>query len=77
MTITCSNCGSSQHLRYSTSAVLAACRSGWNSYGSALYCPECSATWDKRNPGRLMAGEENTVRVIDRNHRMRNWRNTT
>lgn len=44
MTITCSNCGSSQRLRYSASAVLAVCHSGWNSCGSALYCPECSAT---------------------------------
>ena len=76
MNITCSNCGSSQRLRYSASAVLAVCHSGWNSCGSALYCPECSATWDKRNPGRPMAGKENTVRVIDGIHRMRNWRDT-
>lgn len=45
-----------------TSEVLPAIRRhgmyGWNSCGSALYCPSCSATWDKRNPGRPMAGEK-------------------
>lgn len=42
-----------------------ATRAGWNSYGAALYCPACSATWDERNKGRPMAGAENTIDVID------------
>jgi hypothetical protein len=38
---------------------------GWNSFGSALYCPICSRTWDERNKGRKMHGKWNTARLID------------
>lgn len=37
---------------------------GWGSCGSALYCPECSQGWDKRNPGRNMADKKHTFFVI-------------
>ena len=48
--LTCSNCGKTRSICAGDMAdVLGA---GWNSYGSALYCPECSSTWDKRNRGR-------------------------
>lgn len=65
ITITCSCCGahrniSNEKMEYTIKAI----KDGWNSFGSGLYCPECSATWDKRNPGRPMAGEKNTFWVI-------------
>ncbi len=50
---------------YSAGQVIGATRAGWNSYGSALYCPECSATWDERNKGRPLTGQENTIDIID------------
>lgn len=61
----CSNCGakrrvSNRGMQYTGNAI----RQGWGSYGSALYCPECSKTWDKRNPGRPMASTANTFWVI-------------
>lgn len=61
----CSNCGrqrrlSNKHLRYTADVI----NQGWGSYGSALYCPKCSKTWDERNPGRPMAGDVNTFHVV-------------
>jgi len=54
---------------YSAGHVIGATRAGWNSYGSALYCPECSASWHERNSlDRQLAGAENTVSVIDAIH---------
>lgn len=43
-----------------------AIKEGWNSFGSALYCPECVKTWDERNDGRKLAGERNTFFAIMR-----------
>lgn len=65
MDIQCSRCGATMSLAYSVGNVIGATRAGWNSYGSALYCPACSATWDERNKGRPLAGPENTIDVID------------
>lgn len=65
MEIQCSRCGATMSFAYSAGHVIGAVRAGWNSYGSALYCPECSSTWDKRNKGRPLAGHENTIDVID------------
>lgn len=65
MDIQCSRCGATMSFAYSASHVIGATRAGWNSYGSALYCPACSATWDERNKGRPLAGQENTIDVID------------
>lgn len=65
ITITCSNCG--KHRRISNKKVkyaINAIKAGWGSYGRALYCPECSKTWDERNHGRPMAPEKNTFYVI-------------
>lgn len=60
--LTCSNCGKTRSICAGDMAdVLGA---GWNSYGSALYCPECSSTWDKRNRGRTMAGVLNTAQLV-------------
>lgn len=53
MKILCSRCGNTHSFRYSAENVGAAVyEMGWGSYGSALYCPECSKTWDERNKGR-------------------------
>lgn len=70
MTISCSNCGAGYSFRYSARNVIDAVYSlGWGSYGAALYCPECTKTWDERNEGRPMPGPENTIRVIDEMHK--------
>lgn len=66
MTIYCSCCGKRHTFSYSANNVLRAVYTlGWGSYGSVLYCPECTKTWDERNPGRPMSGPDNTIRVID------------
>ena len=63
--IQCSNCGksrrvSNKRMQYTGNVI----REGWGSCGSALYCPECSKSWDKRNPGRPMADKANTFLAI-------------
>ena len=64
--LTCSNCGarrrlSNKRVEYTVNAV----KQGWGSFGSALYCPECSRTWEQRNGTmRPMADEANTFTVI-------------
>lgn len=66
MKILCSRCGADKEFRYSAGNVLCAVYTqGWNSYGAALYCPECSATWDERNKGRPLPEPEAAVGVID------------
>lgn len=66
MNISCSRCGADKEFRYSTGNVLCTVYTqGWRSYGSALYCPECSSTWDERNKGRPLPGPENTIALID------------
>lgn len=74
ITITCSCCGnhknvSNEKMEYTVNAI----KEGWGSYGSALYCPECSASWDERNPGRPMSDEKNTFWLIA-NHFMKGKR---
>lgn len=64
--ITCSHCGkhrmiSNESIEYTEKAI----KDGWNSFGSALYCPECAQTWAERNEkNRALAGEKNTFFVI-------------
>lgn len=66
MTIYCSCCGRKLSFSYSAHNVLRAIYTlGWGSFGSALYCPECTRTWSERNVGRPMPGPKNTIRVID------------
>lgn len=65
ITITCSCCGahreiSNEKMEYTVKAI----KDGWGSFGSALYCPKCTAAWDERNPDRPMPGEKNTFWVI-------------
>lgn len=71
MNITCSCCGASRSFRYDAANVLKLVYTeGWRSYGSALYCPECSATWDKRNKGRPLPEPEAAIGVIDNQYRL-------
>lgn len=66
MTIQCSNCGKTHSFAYSANNVLRAVYThGWGSYGSALYCPACSNSWEGRNRNRPQAGPAHTIRVID------------
>lgn len=77
MNISCSRCGADHGFRYCAANVLnVVYNHGWNSYGAALYCPECSATWDERNKGRPMAGPENTIGLIDEFYRRSKRRST-
>lgn len=64
MYIQCSNCGARQDFKYSATNVNSLVASGWNSCGSALYCPQCVETWRERNGDRPLSGRENTIRVI-------------
>lgn len=65
MDIQCSNCGATMCFVYGVGHVMGAIRAGWDSYGSALYCPVCTATWNERNKGRKLAGPEHTIDVIN------------
>ena len=60
----CSNCGTTEIIKNRIDETEKAIRSGLGSYGSALYCPKCSETWDERNPGRPMADERHTFWII-------------
>lgn len=62
--LTCSRCGNHLQVQISESDADRAIRLGWNSCGSALYCPHCTATWSERNGDRPMGGKGNTFRVI-------------
>lgn len=68
--ISCSRCGASRVFQYSAANVLnLVYTEGWRNYGSALYCPGCSATWDERNKGRPLPEPEATIGVIDEMYR--------
>lgn len=68
MQVQCSNCGLIRNFRYSEKRISSLVQEGWGSFGHALYCPDCSATWEKRNgTDRPMASDANTAFV------MRNW----
>ena len=66
LTISCSRCGKSHTFQFNAANVLnLVFTDGWRSYGSALYCPECAATWDERNKGRPLPEPESAIGVID------------
>ena len=65
MTIQCSCCGSTEDLSYGAEEIDAVIEKGWNSFGRALYCPECSRTWYQRN-AKDLSGKGNTRSVICR-----------
>lgn len=63
--IQCSRCGVKRELsNEKMQNTIDAIKDGWDSFGGALYCPDCTADWDSRNPGRTLAGERNTFWVI-------------
>lgn len=49
-TAVCSSCGRrSKEVFYDMSAAVGLARSGWRSFGTALYCPECRKKWEVRH----------------------------
>ena len=51
--IQCFRCGvrrklSNEKVQYTVDAI----KDGWDSFGAALYCPDCSSDWVSINPGR-------------------------
>ena len=74
--LTCSCCGNHVSLKARTvKETVDIIKSGWGSYGSALYCPECTRTWNDRN-SKDMADEKNTficiMNCIQRQKRRKN-----
>lgn len=66
VTLQCSCCGKRRSVVYTASNAASIIKEGWGSYGSALYCPKCTRTWDERNgANRPMPGKYNTLRIID------------
>lgn len=63
--IMCSNCGATGKISQWMPSLFNAVDEGWGSYGSALYCPKCTATWEERNgKNRPLEDERNTFRVM-------------
>lgn len=65
--ISCSRCGHrSRKFRYNTMKTPEEItKAGWNSFGSAFYCPKCAKTWEHRNgKDRPLWGKEYTQRRV-------------
>lgn len=66
VSITCSCCGNRESVLYSAENVNKLVKNGWNSFGDALYCPDCVSTWEERNGTKKpLWGAEHTVSKID------------
>ena len=66
VTLQCSCCGKRRSVVYTAFNLASIINDGWGSYGSALYCPKCTRTWEDRNgTNRPMPGKFNTLRIID------------
>ncbi len=63
--VQCSNCGRNERIRFCAGNAVRLIENGWNSYGGAMYCPECASSWDKRNKAKTLAGAMNTLKCID------------
>ena len=72
--IQCSNCGRIDRICYTTQNLIHTIQKGWNSFGSALYCPDCSklgmkeikikSLWGSGIPlGLLMSGMTDNIRT--------------
>ena len=61
--IQCSNCGMRKDVT-PIGEIANAIQKGWRSFGSALYCPACSATWGKRNREKVLGDEFDTLLTI-------------
>ena len=75
--IQCSNGGTTHQMKYAVGRIVQAISNGWDSYGNALYCPECCRTWEKRNgKNKPLSGKWNTMRIIDEIHDRQQKRRT-
>ena len=65
VTIQCSNCGKCRRISTAKQKyIINVISQGWGSFGGALYCPECSATWEERNRDKPMANALHTYNLI-------------
>lgn len=62
--IQCSNCGKCEEIENTVDKAVHIIKSGWNSIGSALYCPKCVEVIKNSRYGDRLAGEKNTFIVI-------------
>lgn len=62
--IQCSNCGKRIELSNTVDDSVAVIKSGWNSIGGALYCPDCVNKITNNGYANRLAGEKNTFIVI-------------
>lgn len=71
MKIQCSRCGAIKGFTYTESNKRKTILEGWDSYGDALYCPDCANTWHERNgESKPLWGEEHTSEKINKIHEM-------
>lgn len=63
-TIQCSNCGVKKEMDSGKFAGVAV-EEGWGSFGAALYCPACSATWNERNEKPMSNAVNTLFRIVD------------
>lgn len=65
----CSCCGAGKTVDYTVTDILKAVNEGWDSFGDALYCPDCVKTWEERNgKNKKLWGKEHTIKEIDEMH---------
>ena len=62
----CSNCGKCEEIENTVDNAVQIIKSGWDSIGSALYCPKCVEVIKNSRYGDRLAGEKNTFIVIMR-----------
>lgn len=66
MELWCSRCGNHEKVERSIEGVKTKSRKGWRSYGSAIYCPICTATWGERNSRALDSIQETNDWIYER-----------
>ena len=62
--IQCSNCGKREEIENTVDNAVQIIKRGWDSIGSALYCPKCVEVIKNSRYGDRLAGERNTFIVI-------------
>ena len=62
--IQCSNCGKREKMENTVDNAVQIIKGGWNSIGSALYCPKCVEVIKNSRYGNRLAGEKNTFIVL-------------
>lgn len=62
--IQCSNCGKREGIENTVDNAVQIIKSGWDSIGSALYCPKCVEMIKNGRYGNRLAGEKNTFIVL-------------